>query len=445
MRKPIYACAASVLAAVTLAACSGSGTSPQGVTTVNPTAGKLQLAVGTANIFGDLGAAGALGGLNVATTFRQAQGGQTAGDSAALVNTPNFTGPMVLPAAATATPDPFGATIPTGPSSGEAGKNIIGSTPQQPTGSSSIPPSTLGVSGNASGLGLEPFNYTSTGTSTNTFGTPASFVPYAVPAYDALAGTSAGDPNAFVPWGGPPAFDPNHNGKGVRDGSALASTILGVSEGLDVFAGVAPRSGAYTLNVSVPTSSSSNGTVTATANLTSTALLPAATPPIPTLDGLGGGTFAVTLPAGVTEAYVQITDLGPPQPATGSAVSCNTSDAKPVYYTLHVTASGPASLPDSDGPGAPGTPVPSLCTSAQNTAANTAPTDGDQFVVQLVGFDYPAFAASYPNSNGNPAPRLAGANGQADITISSQAPFAQTAGATAATRIARAQLRTRRH
>jgi hypothetical protein len=45
--------------------------------------------------------------------------------------------------------------------------------------------------------------------------------------------------------------------------------------------------------------------------------------------------------------------------------------------------------------------------------------DKRQFFVTLIGFDYPAFEAAYPQSNGNPAPVLAGANGQADITISS--------------------------
>ncbi len=431
MIKRLLAPAGALLSAVALASCSGNGNSPQSVTTVNPLTGKLQLAVGTANIFGDMPSV-AKTGLNVVETFRQPQGAQAPGDTDALVDTPTLSGPFTLPTAV-GMADDFGATIATGPSSGEAGKSTITSTPQQNPGTNgpSIPPSTLGVAGGATGLGLEPFNYTTTGTSSNAAGVPATFVPYAVPAYDAVSP----DPNAFVPWGGPPAFDPNKDGKGERDTLALSPTILGLSEGLDVFEGVPPTLGTYTLAVNIATSNSPGaGTVTTTARLNSGALLPAATPPtVASLDGNGGGSFAVTLPAGVTEGYIQIEDIGPP--TTGAAKkSCNGSDGTPVYYTIHVTASGTFTLPATSGPGAPGTTVPSICTSAQNTATNMGTTtDGDQFTLQFVGFDYPAFAASYPNSNGNPAPTLAGANGQADITISSQAGQMQAAMAAAGT------------
>lgn len=428
MIKRLLAPAGALFGVVALASCSGNGNSPQPVTSVNPLTGKLQLAVGTANIFGDM-PSGAKTGLNVVETFRQPQGAQTPGDTDALVNTPTLGGPFTLPTAV-GTADGFGATIATGPSTAEAGKGTITSTPQQNPGTNgtAIPLSTLGVAGGATGLGLEPFNYTTTGTSSNSAGIPASFVPYTVPAYDTLSS----DPNAFVPWGGPPAFDPNKDGKGERDNLALDPSILGLSEGLDVFQGVTPAVGTYTLTVNIATSNSpGTGTVTTTARLSSGALLPAATPPtVASLDGNGGGSFAVTLPAGVTEGYIQIEDIGPP--TTGAATkSCNGSDAKPVYYTIHVTASGTFTLPATSGPGNPGTTTPSICTSAQNTATNTpTTTDGDQFTLQFVGFDYPAFAASYPNSSGNPAPTLAGANAQADITISSQAGQMQPATAT---------------
>ncbi len=444
MVNKIFAVAGSACLLAGLVACGGNGNSPQPVTAVNPLQGKLQLAVGTANVFGDTPAA-ALTGLNVVATFRQTQGAQTPGDTAALVNTPSLAGPFTLPAAA-GTADDFGATIATGPASGEVGKSTIGATLQQASGSTSIPPSTLGVAGGATGLGLEPFNYTVTGNpSSGAAGIPATFVPYAVPAYDALAGSAAGDPNAFVPWGGPPAFDPNKDGKGERDGLALDPSILGLSEGLDVFAGVAPATGLYTLNVNIVTSNSpGTGSVQTTANLRSAALLPAVTPPtLVAFDGKGGGTFSATLPPGVSEGYIQIVDVGPPQPATGSAVkSCNGSDAVHVYYTFHITASGTYALPATSGPGTPTSTTPSICTSAQNTATNTATSDGDQITLQLIGFDYPAFAASYPNSSGNPAPTLAGPNGQADITVSSQGAEAQPAAA-AAVRINRSQIKTR--
>ncbi len=409
-----------------LAGCGGNGNAPLGVTTVNPVAGKLQVAVGTANIYGDLGAAGALTGLNVVETFRQQSGAQTTGDSAALVNTPRLTGPMTLPGTV-GTPDAaFGATFATGPSSTEIGGNAITATPQQTAGSTTIPPTTFGVSGNASGFGIEDFNYTTSGTASNAAGTPASYMPYPVPGYD----PNATDLNAFTPWGGPPAYDPNKDGKGTRDGTGFPRGVLGVSLGLDVFAGVTPGVGTYTLAVSVPTGQATTGNVTATAALATAALLPLIMPAAPTLDGGGGGTFAIVLPAGVTDGYVQITDIGP-----AAGTSCNGSappaTGSPAYYTLHVTASGTATLPDTDGPAAStSVQVPSICTAAQNTAlaANAGMTvSGDEFTVQSIGFDYSHFAAAYPQSNGNAAPTITGANGQADITISSAALYTSAA------------------
>jgi hypothetical protein len=44
------------------------------------------------------------------------------------------------------------------------------------------------------------------------------------------------------------------------------------------------------------------------------------------------------------------------------------------------------------------------------------------------------YEASYPASLGNPSPTLAGANGQSDVTISSQAFYGQSAAGTAINR-----------
>ena len=148
-------------------------------------------------------------------------------------------------------------------------------------------PTTFGTSGGAFGLGLEPFNYTEGGV-------PFTDVPYAVPVYDALS--SSGDPDQFIPWGGPPAFDPSGDKLGVRDGQTYAPGVLGVSEGLDVFEGVTPATGTYSLSVLVP-ASSGNVTQTANASLSSSTLLPAIAPATATLDGSGGGMLAYTLPA----------------------------------------------------------------------------------------------------------------------------------------------------
>ncbi|MGH7745356.1 MAG: hypothetical protein ACREQ5_11265 [Candidatus Dormibacteria bacterium] len=351
----------------------------------------LQLAVGTANIQGTAG-------LNVLATFRQPNG------KSVLLDTPAVTGPFKLPAAA-GTPDGNLSTIETGPGPTEVGTSTMTGTAQTATS-----PSTFGLSGEVAGLGIEPFNSTNGGT-------PYSYVPFTLPLYD----TNAKDPNAFVPWGGPPAFDYLGNGHSPV-GSAVPGGVSGVSEGLDVFV-LAPVAGPYTLTASVP---GNTGTVnkTASATLATTALLPTVGAlPVPTADGNGGATFAVTLPAGVTQAFLQITDSGPAKNA-----SCNGSSAAgPVYYTVLVTASGAATLPDAAGPGG----APSLCTPTQNTAANTdpktmvaTPTDGDGFSAQVIGFDYDMFSLEYSSptavKNAKAAPAFPA---QADVTISALQNF----------------------
>lgn len=412
-----------VAAGLVLSGCStdnAAGGNPG--TVVNTNLGKLQLAVGTANIFGDQPAS-AVVGLNVVETFRQSKGEQTTGDSNALVDSPTLTGPFTLPSTP-GSPDAAGATIESGPGPSDAGGNTMNSTGQPDPGAATINPSTFGVSTNASGQGLEPFNYTAVDTQTN--GVPYTYIPYVQPLFDSNNGVAAGgtdaDANSFTPWGGPPAYDPDKDGLGVRDGNPIPSGVDGVSLGLDVFEGVAPATGAYTLSVTVAKNGGGVNTSTASANIGSSALLPAITPATVALDGTGGGTFTVALPAGVTEALIQIEDIGPPEMG---ASGCNSANLIPVYYTIEATASGTYTLPDMSGPGSPSAPGVSLCTAAQNQAATTAAgttgvtATGDVFLVQTLGFDYPAYEASYPQSNGNPAPTIVGASGQSDITISS--------------------------
>jgi hypothetical protein len=412
----------SVLAMValgaTVAGCSSSATSPVPPHQVNPLAGDLQVAVGTANIYGDENGSSNIG-TNVVETFRQVAGGTKPGDTDAFVTTPTLAGPFTLPATA-GTPDSYGATIETGPGPTEVSTGVMTGTAQPNPGAQTIAPSTFGVSTNASGFGLEPFNFTSV--NGNNGGTPISYTPYTQPLYDPDGPSGTGDDaDAFVPWGGPPAYDPDKDGLGTRDGQPFPPGVVGVSLGLDVFENVAPKLGTYTFSVLVPTSSTTNGTKTTSATLASTAILPAITPPVVTLDatGDGGGTVSATLPEGVTEALVQIVDVGPDDAAEGS-VSCNNALASPVYYTFEFTASGTQTIPPAIGPGTKsGGGSPTICSAADNTAANggTA-TNGDTFLVQTIGYDYPAYEISYPNSNGNPAPTLL-TGAQADITISS--------------------------
>lgn len=446
----------AAIASAALASCSAGSTGPPSFTTANPaTVGKLQVAVGTANIYGTAQ------GLNVVSTFRQSNGKSAVG-----VDTPTISGPFTfavpVSTSGSAVIDPFSgdtdaySTLPAGPSNQEVAGKMIAGTPQtvrpgtpscdgpapcpQPSGSP-LPPNTttFGQSGGVFGMGLQPANAT-----INT--TAASYMPYSEPLYD----TST---NAFYPYGGPPAFDPDKNGMGTRDGlwnlspgGTSGGPELGMLEGLTTFENVIPSAGSYTLSVAIQTQGSngsvSTNTVTASATLGSTALLGKATAPTLTFDGNGGASFTIgSLPTGVTEAYVEITDWGPggtpgtyPGPQSGP-VNCQGSlgtNAYPVYYTIHVTAPGSYTLPDTDGPNTNGTggksnlsPSPSICTGAQNnTATSGASTTGDVVSVQLIGFDYPAYGITYAGGTASQTPALTGSNGQADITIS--APTTQT-------------------
>ena len=444
------------------AACSGGGTGGPGINSVNPTSpsySSLQFAVGTANLYN-----GTLG-LNVVSTFRQ-----TNGTSATGVNTPVITGPFTFTAAPASGggPDPYSSVLNGGPSFTETSlaPAAITGTPQTvapgtpncdgnaapatiicPAG---IPPNTttFGQSGGVFAMGIAPYNHQgSTGQSW-------SYQPYAQPFY-----SSGHVP--LIPWGGPPAFDPNGTGLGERDGVGSINPgldgfgdpyFLGVGEGITIFDGVNPGTGAYTLSVTIATVGNGGGistsSVSKTAGLQSLALLPAITAPAltPDANGDGGATFTASLPAGVTEAYVQIVDYGP----NGGPIESNSAPNPincqgprgtvfaPVYYTIHISSSASATytLPATIGPNLSTSggissiqPSPTLCTAAQNTAANggTA-TAADDFIVQMIGFDYPIYQAALgltqpmtPES-----PPIANAAGQADTTIS--IPMEQNAG-----------------
>jgi hypothetical protein len=172
--------------------------------------------------------------------------------------------------------------------------------------------------------------------------------------------------------------------------------------------------------LSIPTN---NGTYTKSATATLGAVVTIPTPVNPTFtpDGNGGGSFAGwVMPAGATEAYVQVVDYGPALAgAATQSASCNGSSEKvPVFYTLQVEGSAAlGTLADTIGPNG----APSLCTAAQNTTANgSTATTGDQYIIQVVAFDYPAFESSYPSSLKNPAPTITGSAGTDDLAISGE-------------------------
>ncbi len=389
------------LLAFTLTACGASGGSPQAPSNqANLAANVLQFAVGTANMYGTATA------LNVVTTYRQPAGGYRPGASGSLVNSPTLTLPAAI-AATAGSPAAYDAcsTAPTGPSSGETGKTTITSTSQTP-GSTTV--TSFGQSGGVFGYGIEPFNSTGQGDCTppspTTTGTPFQVAPYPVPLY---AGASAAfTSNAFTPWGGPPAFDLLGNGTSAVGSPIVPSGSAGVPLGIDVFAGVAPTAGTYTLSLTVP---ANTGAVTQTANATmpaSPTVLGTATAPAATFNGSGGASFAFTMPAGATEALVEVIDNG------NGATNCNgASSSTPVYYTIKMTASGTATLGNSAGPGA----KPSICTAAQNGGP------GDAITTYTIGFDYPFAESEYPASLGSPNPTITGARPTDDITVSAPA------------------------
>jgi len=451
-----------LLLLIVLASCSGGGTGGPAISSVNPTSpsySSLQFAVGTANLYN-----GTLG-LNVVSTFRQKDGASATG-----VNTPAITGPFTFtaPFASGGSTDPYSTLLNGGPSFTEttAASPAITGTPQTvapgtPFCDGNAPPApvvcqggippnttTFGQSGGVFAMGLAPYNHQ------GFTGQSWSYQPYAQPFYASTTHVP------FIPWGGPPAFDPDGTGLGERDGLAINAGVdsfgdpyfLGVGEGVTVFDGVTPRVGTYTLTVAIATVGNggaiSTSSVNKAANLRSLALLPTISAPAvtPNANGDGGASFTTSLPAGVTEAYVQIVDYGPgggPNEASPASNPTNCQGARgtafaPVYYTFHITTAAMSAyqVPSTIGPSLATTggagniePSPTLCTAAQNTAANggTA-TPADDYVVQMIGFDYPAFEAAHSLIEQTTAqnPTIANAGGQADITIS--IPAEQDAG-----------------
>jgi len=434
--------ASGAIAALALTGCGASGGSnaPSPNTIAPVSTNVLQLAAGTVNF------QGASTGLNIVTTYRQSNG-----DSGTLLNSPTLTLPAALPAAGPATGmfnTQLGAlgettdacsSILFGPAANEAGTTAMVST-SQVLGSTAI--TTFGQSGGVFAIGIEPFNSTGQGDCTpaapNNTGTPFQAQPYPIPVYDAATGA---DPNQIpAGWGGPPAFVltgssgqsviGNSNYPKINCPANLASgspmnCYAGLSMGIDAFMGVAPvAAGTYTLAISIPANS---GTTTKTATFTMPALLTLPTivaPPAYVPDGAGGGTFALVMPAGATEAFVEVIDYGADNgpscngagtadtnPATGNATA-GVNGGEAIYYTMEATASGTVTLPDLIGPGG----TPSVCTAAQN-AALTPGTDADQIAIQVIAVDYPLYEAN-PIHSTSQTPTIVGAHGSADMTIS---------------------------
>ncbi len=382
---------------------SGSGASPP-TSSVNLNASKLQFAVGTATIASE----GTIG-LNTVETFRQPNG-----LSAALVDTPTIVGPAGFtvpldsagPYMESCSPSTGGATLvdsasgaTVGQGSGtDGGTNHISGTPQTLLGTPVVCTS-FGIRGGAFGYGFVPDNSTTNGALTDRY--------YQLPFYPMNSGRTL----RYI--GGPPAFPQSRNG-------TFPSGFLGYYQGFTDFNAPAVA-GAYTLNVVAAAGNAPTSTFSATSNLTNVTGLPTFDRPVFTPDGSGGGTVAVNIPAGVTETFVEILDLGTAGLGSPNCFPTGPLGGNPtVYYTLIANGSGPQTLtlPDNLGPAVPGQTTHTLCTSADNAAASGgATTTGDPYRLYAVGFDYPAFEAAYPQSTSQ-TPTITGANGQADITTS---------------------------
>jgi len=304
--------------------------------------GKLQFAVGTATIE-TLTASGSTPGfigLNTVVTFRQA-----GGESATAVNTPVITGPpaFVVPNSVQAFHD--------------AGTNHISANAQ---GTSNVT-TTFGTIGQATLYGFGPNNYNISGS--------APFGNYAVPFYNDLLppASSSGSYPSTTFYGAPPAFP-----------TTSIAGFPGYNLGFVDFAAT-PVSGTYSLAVNVPVASGlSQGAANynASANLNAARVLPVFTGIAFTGNSSGGGALKVSLPAGSTEAYVQLNDL-----VTGALFG----------FAFH--ASGTQTL----------------------GAGSLSPCDF--FAVIGAAFDYPAIEAAAPK-NTDWTPKIVGAAGQDDVSVS---------------------------
>ncbi|MEO9264788.1 MAG: hypothetical protein ABI282_11920 [Candidatus Baltobacteraceae bacterium] len=443
----IRALAATAVAFAFTACGGGGGSEPpvQSVNPVSPSYGKIQFVVGTANIAG-------VPSLNTMVTLRQPNGQSAVGYS-----TPTITwdGAFVNTAASSLDGPP--------PNVDDNLKKISGSLPV-----------TLGQPGPISTFGQGPgswgvFGYGFYPANSGPGNVNSSIVYPCLPVYSnfgtGYAGFPANTPGSTTPYcssgayfiGGPPAFPDVQNGSG---NAGQFGATLGFTPFLGLAPAPNPATGKSTFNLSVQIPTGFNGNTPTYGTLSATAAMSHFTP-LGTFsvlsfapDGNGGGSFSYQLPTGVTEAYLFLVNLGPD--GTGTTTNCNFGGL-PFYYTVHVTASSPnpAGLGYAGGANDPGDhlgPNPAvgslganqslstLCSSAQNSAVDGAGAAADQYIVYAVGFDYPAYGSSYPNSSGNQTPQLAGPSGQADLTmsaISSPATYPAVATAIARRRVSR--------
>ncbi len=374
-----------------LPACTSNQAGVEPARTIAPTAqSQLQFQVGTANYNGTTF-------LNTVVTFRQPNG-----LSALLDNTPSIAIPFTNTATSVVGACP-NCTIFAG---NDTGTNQISGTVQTANGVISPDPRTFPQTVGAFAYGFLASNSATTGANNSTFypsqggvvtnpdgSLSPAFQTWRMPIYGTVAGFTqrafyVGPPNAIV-------------------GNSLpvtgSATFVGYPSGFTPFA-IHPTAGAYVLTVGIPNSSTPVGTFTSTTNLTSLATLPAMPAPTFVSTGLaGGGSFTITVPAGITEAAIFFRELTP----AGGIVA---------YHTLITHATGAQVL----------------------TYPSGTITPGDSISTVLIGFDYPAMeavpvSAAPPQApvinNSGTACTFSGQSstcgGQADISLSPAVTFTQ--------------------
>lgn len=383
-----------MLAGAVLSGCATNGAAQiPSVPTANLNSNVLELAVGTARIGMDNTV-----GLNVVTTLRQANG-----LTGVLANQPTLTGPFMVPAGmfGAYSSSKYGGNV-------DAGKGQISGSPQVPRSNAGLINSTLGTFTGVFASGLAPLNSDQTTTSigayypgvpNNSTGNGFTYSNYDYGSILAADSTTAayvnGDPTQPLPFFSADPFDYVVGPPAVpffNDGT-FPGGFAGYLPGFAVFE-VPPVAGSYNLAVKVAAANVAPVTYNASATLASANALGPIT--VTFTPSNGGGSGQVQVPSGVTETEVFITD------ATAGT-----------YYTV-----GPLSGTGTVNFTLPGNLGACIGQGCQNgSGAKPSIASGDTWYAAAVGYDYPAFEAM-PPGNKQQKPVLAGANGQADLTMS---------------------------
>lgn len=384
---------------IALPACTSNQAAVEPSKTIaNLSANELQFQVGTANYAGTTF-------LNTVVSFRQPNG-----LSAMLVSTPSIALPFTNTAPATV----GGAACPACVvvAGDDSGKPQITGTQIQNNGVIPTDPRSFPQSVGAFAYGFLASNVSTSGANNSTFypstsnpnpnAVPPTIGQLAIrqPIYGAAVVPAVTQRAFYV--GSP--FAPN-----FFDGS-LGTAFNGYPSGFTTFA-LTPTVGTYSLTVGLPNASTPVPNFVATTTLASLATLPVMATPVFTTDGAGGGTFTLTVPAGIRETAIFIRDLAP-------------SGATIFYYTLVTHATGPQTLtlPDAIGPPANAMPPPAT--------GNFTLVPGDTVSYVAIGFDYNAMEAVPIGANPPQAPNISNGaaacsgpgtsstcTGQADITL----------------------------